>query len=170
MNKKPLTEAVNYLIKSILTWLFVFFVVAAAGQEAGDPETFYFENRVDATVASFKTVTARSHFMGEEAGRKYAVFHDLYSYIAAGDAVYAGPQIIIDKPAIYRSVQRANRYYRRQWRKDKITDIEAYKKVNHLLDIAISVYTQPTEALEDALRSARSGEKTADIFERIVLL
>ena len=149
---------------------FLILSVVSNGQEFNEPELIYFENRVESIVASFEMVTARPHFLGEETGRKYSVFHDLYSMVVGGDAMYSGPQIVIDKPAIYRAVQRANRYYRKQWRRSRISDLEAYEKVNHMLNVAISVYTQPTEALEEEFRSAGSAEKIANIFERIVLL
>lgn len=154
--------SIMILMLAFVSWL------SGLAQET-ETETFYFENRVGQILDSFHDIAARPHFLGEVAGKKYAVFHDLYSYIVPGNAVYAGPQMVIDKPIIYRSVQQINKYYQRMLRQKKISEPDAFEKVNHLMDVAISVYTQPTEALEEKLRKSKKAEHKAMIFEKIKL-
>lgn len=142
--------------------------ISAVSQEQQDNK-FYFEDRVAFVISSARDATPRSHFLGEETGRKYGVFNDLYSYAVAGDHVRTGQQMMIDKPAIYHAVKRANRYYRTQLRKKVLTEQETFDKVNHVLNVAISVYTQSTAALETELRAAKKPADAAKVFERVVL-
>lgn len=137
-------------------------------QEA-DNGNFYFENRVALIISSFNIITPRSHYLNEELGIKDAVFHDLYSYTVSGQVTSTGQQVIVDKPVIFNSVKKTNRYYRQLLKKKQITEDEAIKKVNHLLDVAISVYTQSTAAFEDELMQAKEQDEIARIFERVVL-
>lgn len=152
-------------------FLFILIVTAVNSLEAQENNgyVFYFENRVADAFASFQSIAARPHFLGDEMGRKYSVFHDLYSYTHPGNILHTGQQVVVSKPTIFNSVKKTNRYYRRLFRREEITEEEAIKKVNHLLDVAISVYTQSTDALEDELRKTRKQNEIAKIFENIVL-
>ncbi len=152
----------------ILCLLVMSFQYLPKAQEA-DGDLLLFENRVAHVIASFQNITERPHFLGEEVGRKYSVFNDLYSYTVSGEVFQTGQQVVVDKPTIYNSVKRTNRFYRRLLRRNEISEEEALRKVNHLLDVAISVYTQSTEALENELRKAKKPDEIAEVFNRVVL-
>lgn len=155
---------------SLLSLASLLFAIFPSGyaQETEDG-VFYFENRVAMAISSFNNILPKSHFLGEELGIKDAVFHDLYSYSVSGQVTNTGQQVIVDKPVIFNSVKKTNRYYKQLLKKKQITEDEAIKKVNHLLDVAISVYTQSTTAFEDELRQAKEQDEIARIFERVVL-
>jgi hypothetical protein len=134
-----------------------------------EKEVLYYENRVASAIASFRDLHSRPHFLGEEVGRKYSVFSDLYSYTVSSQMMQTGQQVVVDKPIIFNAVKKTNRYYRQLLKKHQITEEEARNKVNHMLDVAISVYTQSTEALESRLKSTRKQDEIAAIFEQVVL-
>lgn len=162
LNRKQ--TVLNILISSAL--LLIAFAVRAQDQK---PEVLYFENRVAAAFASFKDISPQSHFLGDDFGRKYAVFNDMYIYTVSGQVYQTGQQVVVDKPIIFNSVKKTNRYYRTQLRKHQITEEEARAKVNHLLDVAISVYSQSTDALEGQLRGKKKQDEIARVFEQVVL-
>jgi len=169
MNYPIETKSVMALLRRIASVVvMVVLSISAIGQEQQDNK-FYFEDRVAFVISSAREASARPHFLGEETGRKYGVFNDLYSYTVAGDHVRTGQQMMIDKPAIYHAVKRVNRYYRGQLRKKVLTEQETFDKVNHVLNVAISVYTQSTDALEAELRAAKKPEAAAKVFERVIL-
>lgn len=144
------------------------FLTIVYPQEA-DNGKIYFENRVALIISSFNIVTPKPHYLNEELGIKDAVFHDLYSYIVSGHVTNTGQQVIVNKPVIFNSVKKTNRYYKQLLKKKQITEEDAIKKVNHLLDVAISVYTQSTTAFEDELRQAKKQDEIVRIFESVVL-
>jgi len=154
----------NVLLSSIV-------ILSATGSFAQQPQAqvLYFENRVAAALATLKDIGHRQHYLGEEVGRKYAVFHYMYVYTVSGQFYQTGQQVIVDKPVIFNAVRRSNHYYRTLLRRNKITADEARAKVNHLLDVAISLYSQPSEALENKLRGRKNQEEIARIFEMVVL-
>ena len=63
--------------------------------QSGTGEVLYFENRVTLVTSSFSDIIPRPHYLGEEIGKKYAVFNDLYSYTITGEIYHTGPQLII---------------------------------------------------------------------------
>ncbi|MBE0663543.1 MAG: hypothetical protein IH597_13880 [Bacteroidales bacterium] len=168
---KQQSQAIGWRCQSALTTLVtVLFAILPAGfaQEAGDG-VFYFENRVDLMISSFNSITPKSHFLGEELGKKDAVFHDLYSYMVSGHVTTTGQQVVVGKPVIFNSVKKTSRYYRKLLKQKQITEVEAKEKVNHLLDVAISVFTQSTTAFEDELKRIKEPVEIARLYERVVL-
>jgi hypothetical protein len=158
------SQAFILLIASIL----FSFLPSGNAQETED-EVFYFENRVAFVISTSTGITPKKHFLGEELGKKDAVFHDLYSYTVTGQITNTGQQVVIEKPLIYLSVKKTNRYYRKLLKKKQITEDEAKEKVDHLLDVAISIFTQNTTAFENELRQTKEMDEIAGIFERVIL-
>lgn len=134
-----------------------------------DMDTLYYQNRLAHTLSTSEVTTTSSHFLGDLTGRKYAVVNDLYTYTVSSDVLNTGKQTMIDKPAIYNSVKKMNRYYRKLLKKNELSEDEVRERFNHVLDVAISVYTQSTEALENALRQVRKQDEIAEVFQRVVL-
>jgi len=159
----------NFTFKLFLISLVLVLITITSFAQQSQPEVLYYENRVAAAFASFKDIGPQPHYLGEDIGRKYAVFNDMYVYTVSGQVYQTGQQVVVDKPIIFNAVKKTNRYYRTLLRKKEITEDEAKAKVNHLLDVAISVYSQSTEALENQLRGKKKQDEIARIFEKVVL-
>ena len=54
-------------------------------------------------------------------------------------------------------------------RKGEITKDEASEKLNHYLDIALSVIIENTETFEDKLRKAKGPDEISNVFSMVVL-
>lgn len=154
------------ILLAFLLW-FTFINVCVAQETEND--TLYFQNRLAHAFSTSEVITGSSHYLGVEVAKKYAVFIDLYTYSVSAEVMNTGRQTVISKPAIYNSVKKLNRYYRKLIKKNEISKEEASIKVNHVLDVAISVYTQSTDALENALRQVRTHDEIAEVFERVKL-
>jgi rRNA maturation protein Nop10 len=149
--------------------LFCFTFINAIVAQDYESDTLYFQNRLAHALSTSEVVTFSPHYLGDEVARKYAVLNDLYTYTISAEVMNTGKQTVISKPAIYNAVKKLNRNYRKLIRKKEISEEEARIKVNHVLDVAISVYTQTTDALENALRQARTHDEIAEVFERVKL-
>lgn len=169
MKPTLITKSGNTGLTILLVFLLWFTFLNGSVAQESENDTLYFQDRLAHAFSTSEVVTRSLHYLGEEIARKYAVFNDLYTYTISAEVTNTGRQTMISKPAIYNSVKKLNRYYRRLIRKNEISEEEARIKVNHLLDVAISVYTQSTDALENALRQVRKHDEIAEVFERVKL-
>jgi rRNA maturation protein Nop10 len=169
MKPTLITKNGNTGLTILLVFLLWFTFLNGSVAQESENDTLYFQDRLAHAFSTSEVVTRSSHYLGEEIARKYAIFNDLYTYTVSAEVTNTGRQTMISKPAIYNSVKKLNRYYRRLIRKNEISEEEARIKVNHVLDIAISVYTQSTDALENALRQVRKHDEIAEVFERVKL-
>jgi rRNA maturation protein Nop10 len=159
----------NTGITVLLVFLLWFTFLNGSVAQESDNDTLYFQNRLAHAFSTSEVVASSSHYLGNEIARKYAVFNDLYTYTISAEVLNTGKQTVISKPAIYNSVKKLNRYYRKMIRKNEISEEEARTRYNHVLDVAISVFTQSTEALENELRQARKHDEIAEVFQRVKL-
>jgi len=109
------------------------------------------------------------HFLGTNIARKFYLFKDTYTYIEAPSVTSPGEKMIVVKPSIYNSLLKLNKYYKKQVKHGLLTKEEASEKMDHYLDIALSVFIEDTDTFEDKLRKAKSPDEISDIFSMVVL-
>ncbi len=132
-------------------------------------DTLYFDNRVSQAMTNSQEMLVGSHQFGETFAIKMALISDIYTFTVAGDPTSPGPKTTIQKPVIYNGVKKLNTYYRQSAKKKLMDEATAKKLLNHVLDVALSVYPQPTATLESELRKHKSAEQIAEVFKRVVL-
>ncbi len=146
--------------------LLCFFGAVNAQQE----KKFVFRNNLSDTLGEkINPGEISSHYLGQAMAIKYHRFTSIYTYLSSASATSRTETTKINKPTIYYAVKKLNRYYRKQLRKDKIEEPEAFDQLAHILDVAYVIYNQDTEELEEALRQARKPEKISDVFDNTVL-
>lgn len=145
--------------------IFGFVLLKASAQQA--PDTLYFDYRVDNAVINSPDLMYGSHPFGENIARKLGVIHNTYTYVVPGDPSSPGHKTTVVKPIIYYAVKKVNSYYRKLV-KDKVMDQAiAAGQLNHVFEVAISVFSQPTSSLEAELKKYKKPEDLAAVFQRV---
>jgi hypothetical protein len=103
-----------------------------------------------------------SHFLGDDVAKKMYLLDKTYTYeskIAPGNPAVTTS---IRKPAIYNSVKKIESYLKKSIRKKEITEAIAAEQFNKVVDVALNVFFQDTEALENQLKST---DKATDLLQ-----
>jgi hypothetical protein len=109
------------------------------------------------------------HPLGDNIARKLYLLKETYTYIELPTPTSPGEKTIITKPSIYNSLQKLNRYYKKQVKGGEMSEEEARVKLNQYLDIAISIFIENTESFEDELRKARKPDEISQVFSMVML-
>lgn len=138
--------------------------------QAGAEDTFYFNNE----LANIKEIVIdpnyiSKHYLGEDIAIKMHLLKETYTYIERGDIINPVDKTIINKPVIFYSMKKLNNYYKKQLKKGNITREEAKEKLDHYLNICLSIYLQQTDGFEEALQSSKSEDEIDGVFSRVVL-
>jgi hypothetical protein len=170
----------NIYMKHILFLIsLVFFSVSMFSQQnrsdENSPDTiivykFCYRYSVDeASLNSIDVDELGNHPLGDNIARKLYLLRETYTVIEKPTPTSPGEKTIIFKPSIYNSLQKLNRYYKKQVKAELITEEEARKKLNTYLDIAISVFIENTESFEDELRRAKGPDEISEVFSMVEL-
>jgi hypothetical protein len=131
---------------------------------------FCFRYCVDeASLNSIDKDELDNHPLGDNIARKFYMLRETYTVIEKPTPTSPGEKTIIFKPSIYNSLQKLNRYYKKQVKDELISEEEARKKLNNYLDIAISVFIENTESFEDELRRAKGPDEISEVFSMVEL-
>ena len=123
-------------------------------KEASGTE-FVFDIYGDIPVA--KVVFESDHFLGEGIAKKWDTFVHNYTH-----------EIV--KPAVYKAVNKVNKYYKKAVNKNQISRDAAITNMAHILDCAnVICFEQDTQTLEQALRSADRPEAIIALFDKVKL-
>lgn len=110
-----------------------------------------------------------NHPLGDNIARKLYLLRETYTVIEKPTPTSPGEKTIIFKPNIYNSLQKLNRYYKKQVKDELISEEEARLKLDAYLDIAISIFIENTESFEDELRRAKGPDAISKVFSMVEL-
>jgi hypothetical protein len=157
----------------------VFFSVSMFSQQSSSDEDspdsvvaykFCYRYCVDEnSLSSIDVDELGNHPLGDNIARKLYMLRETYTIIEKPTPTSPGEKTIIFKPSIYNSLQKLNRYYKKQLKDELISEEEARMKLNTYLDIAISVFVENTESFEDELRRAKSPDEISKVFSLVEL-
>ncbi len=121
------------------------------------------------SLCSINDEELTDHPLGDNIARKLYLLKETYTYIEHPTPTSPGEKTIITKPSIYNSLQKLNRYYKKQVKDGDMTEEEARMKLGQYLDIAISVFIENTESFEDELRKAKKPDEISEVFSMVML-
>ncbi|MFW5759790.1 MAG: hypothetical protein ACOCXH_02280 [Cyclobacteriaceae bacterium] len=153
--------------------LVCFFMIAALGVNGidnVDNQKFVFYKQLDNVneVDVIEQFVSRN-YLGDQIAKKFYVLQELYTYEEPGTATSPGTKTIVEKPAIYYSLKKLNKHYKKMVIKEQITEEEAVEEFEHFLNIGISIVYQSTEEFEEFLNSHRKPEEIIVAFSSVVL-
>lgn len=137
--------------------------------KAQENNKLFYDNRTEQVLSSVNLQSYPSHLFGDEIALKFAVFEDTYTYIVPGDPSSPMHKTSVQKPLIFNSVKKINTYLKKQVKKKMIDQQQATTNLNHVLNVALSVFAQPSKALEEELKKAKTPEELLAVFNRVEL-
>jgi len=103
-----------------------------------------------------------SHFLGDDIAKKMYLLDKTYTYETKITPGNPATTTSIRKPTIYNSVKKIESYFKKSIRKKEITEDLAAEQFNKVVDVALNVFFQDTEALENQLKAI---DKVSDLLE-----
>ena len=111
----------------------------------------------------------KSHPLGDYIARKFYMLKESYTYVERATPTSPGEKTIVVKPSIYYSLQKLNKYFKKQVKDGIMTEEEAIKELSQYLDIAISIVVENTESFENDLRKAKKPDEISKVFSMVML-
>lgn len=151
----------NVKVKFLLTLATTFILATASAQDVSF--TFnYIQEELRDTESDPSMM--EEHHLGFEIAKKFQLLKESYTYEEPPTATNPTPRTVVEKPAIYYSVKKIDKHYKRAIRKGEITEDEARKQLNNILNIALNVRFQETEKFEEMLWNLKSDPLAAADF------
>lgn len=138
-------------------------------QESAEIFSFNFlEDRLDDSGISDATVS--KHYLGTEIAKKFELIKSTYTWKEEGTPNSPTSKTIVEKPAIYYSLKKLDKYYKKAIKKGSITEEEAKNELTKALDIALFIRYQETDAFESKLRELKEEADIALLYTKKVKL
>lgn len=155
--------------KALLLLALVLGVVCSGISQDSDVFAFDFvEDKLDDSNLDLALVG--DHYLGSEVAKKLALLKDSYTWREEGTANSPYSKTIVEKPAIYYSVKKLDKYYKKEIKKGNLSEDEARDQFIKSLDIALLIRYQQTEAFEDKLRELKEDSDIAQLYTEKVKL
>ncbi|MFT6854462.1 MAG: hypothetical protein ACJA0X_000426 [Cyclobacteriaceae bacterium] len=142
------------------------FVLVVSGYFASAQEEFrfrYMESKLD--ESGINPAKLRDHFLGDDIAKKVYLLKESYTYLEAASTVTAtAARTLIDKPDIYNSLKKLDRYYKKGIRKGRMQEANAKEEYAKILNIALFIRNQQTVEFEERLSNASDDEEVVMLF------
>ncbi len=128
-----------------------------------DHELKYIEDQFDEIDLSL----VRKHKLGEEVALYLHLLDQEYTYVTeAAPGSFSG-RMVIQKPTIYNSINRIDKYFRKQIRKGLATEEQARNELIRTAEIALILLHKDSSEFEKALEKSKTDEKLLSLYSRI---
>jgi len=133
-----------------------------------EEDIFVFE--VYGTIPAPKVSFEEEHFLGSQLSGKWTAFNQNYTRVYDVSVGFSDATVEIVKPAIYKAVNKVNKYYKKSTKNGLVSKDEAVSKLTHILDCAnIICFEDNTENFENALSKAKTPEDIISIFNKVII-
>ncbi|MFY0686863.1 MAG: hypothetical protein JXQ90_06845 [Cyclobacteriaceae bacterium] len=151
-------------MRILINLILCFGVFAAIGQDK-----FTFRYNQEELEEPLAMEDVKEHFLGEDIAVKMQLLKESYTY-KEKDQISNSERTVIEKPAIFNSVKKISKYYKKEIKKGKISEEDALTALNNALVIALNIRYQDTQAFEDYLWKAKSPDAMVDVYANSVEL
>lgn len=150
----------------LLAALLVFGVAVFAQTE----EEFEYFDRTDEMEEVEVPSYEKKHYLGEEFTKMFFALKEQYVYIPEKTSINMDPSPTTEKPAIYNSVKKLDRHYKKMIKKGKMSKEDVKAKLAKVVSVCYSIRHEDTVALEKMLWSTKDVAKLEALFtEKIIL-
>ncbi len=150
----------------LLATLLVFGVAVFAQTE----EEYEFFDRTDEMEEVEVPSYEKKHYLGEEFTKMFFALKEQYVYIPEKTSINMSPSPTTEKPAIYNSVKKLDKHYKKMLKKGKMSKEDVKEKLSKVVSVCYSIRHEDTAALEKMLWSMKDVAKLEALFtEKIVL-
>ena len=152
--------------KVLFTFLSFGICVACYAQDDG---MFLFTDRsgeMEVEVPDY----ANQHYLGDEFTQKFYALKEKYVYRPEASFNSPTPASITEKPSIYNSLKKLDKYYKKQLRKGMIQEDKVKASLSKALAVGYSIRYADTSDLEEILWKTKDIAEIEKIFvEKIAL-
>lgn len=113
-------------------------------------DTFTFRYTMEEMNEVQDIIDLKEHFLGEDIAIKFLLLKESYTYIER-DAIAQSEKTVVEKPSIYYSCKKVSKYLKKAIKQKEISEDEAKAQMDNVLNIALNIRYQETEALEQIL-------------------
>ena len=145
-------------------------MAVAAQMDAQEKKEFTLEV-YGGEIPDVKPAFEEEHFLGGEITRKWNTFLCNYTHTYDVEVGLSASGTEFRKPAVFKAVERVNRYVKKNFKSHHMTREEATRIMTHVLDCAsIICLENDTAALEQAAGDTRTAEEALAFFDQIRLI
>ncbi len=153
----------------VITKLFITLSLVLIGYISSAQEEFVFSYDMMEMEEVQSTIGMKEHYLGEEFTLKMQLLKEAYTY-KVKDEISKTEKVEIEKPSIYYSVKKTDKYLKKALRKGKVTEDEAKETLNNILNVALNVRYQDTQKFEDLLWDIKDPVQISSLYtERVKL-
>jgi hypothetical protein len=152
-----------------LSFLFLFSFAYSQGNEP-ENKKFVFENNLS-YYEDYEVDMAfvSPHYIGEEIALKFHLLDETYTTVEPATPTSPTEKTIVNKPTIYYTIKKLSRKYKREIRKDRISEEKVKENLSYVLDIGLSIFHEDTEEFEEVLRGRKKPDEIMEAFNMVVL-
>lgn len=131
-------------------------------------DSYYFEyQEKEQTELNFPST--KRHFLGDEIARKMQLLKQSYTY-QTETMMTNVLNTSIEKPSIYYSVSKINKYLKKEVKKGGISENDAKSIMENVLNIALNIRYQDTQDFEKELWDIKDPSEITDLYSNRVEL
>jgi hypothetical protein len=134
-------------------------------------DTFYFDKpkAVDGSQLLANVNNADEHYLGKDIAEKVYLVKHQYTYFVSATPDSPGDKNLIKKQVIYDAFKKLDKYYKKQYKDNKITFDQAHDKTNILCDKLLIIVNENTRELERRLKKLDKEKDIENLFSRVVI-
>lgn len=144
-------------------------VILCAAGLLGTAQEFVFNYNMKELDEVQQSTDIKDHFLGEDIAKKMQLLKESYTYKEVNE-ISQTEFTVVEKPSIYRSVNKMSKYLQKDVKKGRISKEKAYTQLDNVLNIAINIRYQDTEKLEKELWKIKEPENLKALFSDQIVL
>ena len=142
----------------------------ASDQASAQQEQIFTLEVYGGEIPNVKPAFEEEHYLGGEITKKWNTFLCNYTHTYDVEIGLASSGTEFRKPSVFKAVERANKYVKKNLKAHLLSKQDAVKIMTHVLDCAnIICLESDTAALEQAASDTKTGEEAVDFFNHIIL-
>jgi hypothetical protein len=138
--------------------------------QAQDSVHFDFKNNRNFLItAGIDPNDVKENPMGSEVAEKLVLLKDRYTYVQPAGPTSPVEKTVISKPVIYNSIQKLNRYYKKELKSETVDPDTARNEFLLCLNIALILHSENSEEFEKYLSKMSSPEEILSAYKLVIL-
>lgn len=152
----------------LLAAMFIGISVAGYSQDSDVFSFNFVEDKLDDSGVNMAAVG--DHYLGSDIAVKLELLKNSYTWKEEGTPNSPTTKTVVEKPAIYYSLKKLDKYYKKAIKQGALTEEAAKEEFVKALDIALFIRYQETTAFEDKLRDLKEDSEIASLYTKKVKL
>ena len=142
-------------------------VLFSAPVIAQENETFYFTTSEEIDYDEATDGFVPRHYLGDDLAVKMNMLRKQYTYKPEPTSMVPNPTTVVEKPHIYSSIKKLDRYYKKMLKKGKLSEEDVEEKLASFIEIGVAIRYQDTLELEEALKNVKVESEIENVFSRV---